>query len=71
VTDLDDAVRLLRQAIFALEHRLEGPSLRQRVLHMSSEMSPVPEITFAGPVDVACPRRRETSCSRCCGRHSG
>jgi len=32
VTDLDDAIRLLRQAIFGLEHRLGRLSLRQQVL---------------------------------------
>ncbi len=55
VTDLDDAIRLLRQAIFGLENRLDGPSLRQRVLQLCSELSPAPEITFAGPVDAALP----------------
>jgi signal transduction histidine kinase len=53
VTDLDDAIRLLRQAIFGLEHRLGPLSLRQQVLRLCADMSPVPEITFAGPVDEA------------------
>ncbi len=55
VADLDDAIRLLRQAIFGLERRLDDPSLRQRVLQLCGELSPVPEITFAGPVDAALP----------------
>ncbi len=53
VDDLDDAIRLLRQAIFGLESRLDGPGLRQQVLRLCAHLSPVPEITFAGPVDDA------------------
>ena len=53
VTDLDDAIRLLRQAIFGLERRLDRASLRQQVLRLCAGLSPVPEITFAGPVDDA------------------
>jgi hypothetical protein len=51
--DRDDAIRLLRQAIFGLEQRLDGLGVRQRVLRMCAGLSPVPEITFAGPVDDA------------------
>ena len=53
MTDLDDAIRLLRQAIFGLERRLDRGSLRQQVLRLCAGLSPVPEITFAGPVDDA------------------
>ena len=53
VADLDDAIRLLRQAIFGLENRMATQGLRHRVLHLCAEVSPVPEITFAGPVDDA------------------
>jgi signal transduction histidine kinase len=55
VDDLDDAIRLLRQAIFGLESRLDGLGLRQQVLRLCAGLSPVPEITFAGPVDDALP----------------
>jgi len=55
VDDLDDAIRLLRQAIFGLENRLDGMGLRQQVLRLCADLSPVPEITFAGPVDDALP----------------
>jgi signal transduction histidine kinase len=55
VADLDDAIRLLRQAIFGLENRLAAQGLRQQVLRLCAEVSPVPEITFAGPVDEALP----------------
>ena len=53
VADLDDAVRLVRQAIFGLENRLATEGLRHRVLQLCADVSPVPEITFAGPVDEA------------------
>jgi hypothetical protein len=55
VTDLDDAIRLLRQAIFGLERRLDAGGLRQQVLHLCAGLSPVPEITFTGPVDDCLP----------------
>jgi signal transduction histidine kinase len=55
VTDLDDAIRLIRQAIFGLENRLSGDGLRQRVLQLCAGQSPVPEIIFSGPIDNALP----------------
>ena len=56
VADLDDAIRLLRHAIFGLENRVADQGLRQQVLRLCAGVSPVPEITFAGPVDQALPR---------------
>lgn len=53
VGDLDHAVRLLRDAIFGLEHRLQGRGLRQDILTLCGELSPVPEVSFSGPVDGA------------------
>jgi signal transduction histidine kinase len=53
VADLDDAIRLLRQAIFGLENRMATEGLRHRILQLCGEVSPVPEITFTGPVDDA------------------
>ena len=55
IDDLDDTIRLLRQAIFGLENRPDQPSLRQQVLRLCADVSPVPEITFTGPVDDALP----------------
>ena len=55
VSDLDDAVRLLRRAIFGLEHRLDAQALRQQVLRLCVNVSPVPEVTFVGPVDDVLP----------------
>lgn len=56
VFDLDDAIRLLRQAIFGLERRLETLGPRQQVPHLCAGLAPVPEITFTGPVDDCLPR---------------
>jgi signal transduction histidine kinase len=55
IADLDDAVRLLRQAIYGLESRMAPQGLRHQVLQLCADISPVPEITFAGPVDEALP----------------
>lgn len=53
IAELDDAIRLLRHAIFGLESRLERLGLRQQVLRLCAGVSPVPEISFTGPVDDA------------------
>jgi signal transduction histidine kinase len=55
VTELDDAIHLLRQVIFGLETRPDSQGLRQQVLKVCGDVSPVPEITFTGPVDSALP----------------
>ena len=57
VADLDDAIRLLRQAIFGLENRMATQGLRHQVLHLCADVSPVPEITFAG-TGRRCPASR-------------
>jgi signal transduction histidine kinase len=51
IDELDQAVRLLRDAIFGLEQRPEDLRLRQEVMHLCGGLSPAPEITFSGPVD--------------------
>jgi signal transduction histidine kinase len=51
VDELDQAVRLLRNAIFGLEQRPEDRRLRQEVMDLCGDLSPAPEITFSGPVD--------------------
>jgi hypothetical protein len=53
ITDLDGAIRLLRQAIFGLENRMTTEGLQHQILRLCAEMSPVPAITFAGPVNDA------------------
>lgn len=53
VDELDQAVQTLRNTVFALDHRLQGHGVRQDVLALCAELSPVPEISFSGPVDGA------------------
>jgi len=53
VADLDRAIKLVREAIFGLEHRLQAPGLREDVLDLCGGLTPVPEVTFSGPVDDA------------------
>src|SRR5215831_11931029 len=53
VADLDRVVRLVRQAIFGLGHEEPGRGLRLDVLDLCGRLTPVPEVTFSGPVDGA------------------
>ena len=53
VADLDRAVRLVRQAIFGLEHESPDRGLRLDVLDLCGRLTPAPEVTFKGPVDGA------------------
>jgi signal transduction histidine kinase len=50
---LDDAVRLTREAVFAPEQRPRGRGLRAEIVTLCESLSPVPEISFRGPVDAA------------------
>ena len=70
VADLDDAIRLLRQAIFGLESRMAPEGLRHQVLRLCADVSPVPEITFAGPVDEALLPQDAEGLLGCCGPRS-
>jgi signal transduction histidine kinase len=51
--ELDQVLRLLRDTVFGLEHRLRDRGLRQEILELCGGLSPVPEISFTGPVDGA------------------
>ena len=53
--DLDQALRLIRDTIFGLEQRLRDRGLRQEILDLCGGLSPVPVVSFAGPVDGALP----------------
>jgi len=53
VDDLDQAIRAIRDTVFGLEHKMQGRGLRQQILDLCGELSPVPEISFSGPVDRA------------------
>jgi signal transduction histidine kinase len=61
VHNLDEAIRLLRQSIFGLEHGLPEQGLRRSILDVSNELTPalglVPEITLDGPIDTEVPPR--------------
>jgi predicted amino acid-binding ACT domain protein len=52
VDELDQTVRILRDAIFALEQRPEERGLRQEIMELCAQLSPAPEISFTGPVDT-------------------
>jgi len=51
--DLDQVLRMTRDAVFGLEERLQGHGLRAEIVALCDEMSPVPEVSFTGPVDGA------------------
>ena len=53
VTELDQTVRMLRDAIFGLEQRPGERGLRQQIMDLVSGLNPAPEISFSGPVDTA------------------
>src|SRR6201996_2582375 len=52
VTELDQTVRMLRDAIFGLEQRPGERTLRQQIMALGGDMSPAPEVSFSGPVDT-------------------
>ena len=52
VDELDQTVRMLRDAIFALEQRPGERGLRQEIMEICAQLSPAPEISFTGPVDT-------------------
>lgn len=49
--DLDRVVRLLRDTVFGLGRRTPERGLRQEILDLCGGLSPVPEVSFAGPID--------------------
>jgi signal transduction histidine kinase len=51
--NLDEVLRLTREAVFGLEQRLRSRGLRAEVLALCSGISPVPEVSFTGPADDA------------------
>jgi len=52
IEDLDETVRMLRDAIFGLEQRPSDRGLRQEITDLCAQLSPAPEISFTGPVDA-------------------
>jgi hypothetical protein len=57
---LDQVLRLTRDAVFGLEHRLQGRGLRAEIGALVDQVSPAPEISFTGPVDGALDPARTT-----------
>ncbi|MFB7845192.1 GAF domain-containing protein [Microbacterium sp. NPDC056052] len=54
IEELDATITDIRTAIFALRsHGTSETGLRGRLLELVSAMTPMPRITFAGPVDLA------------------
>ena len=53
IGDLDHLVQVLRDTVFDLETRLNRAGLRTGILHLCEQLSPVPDVTFRGPVDDA------------------
>jgi signal transduction histidine kinase len=51
--DLDEVLRLTRDAVFGLERQLRGRGLRAEIVALCDEVSPVTEVSFTGPVDGA------------------
>jgi signal transduction histidine kinase len=52
VDELDQTVRMIRDAIFGLEQRPTERGLRQEITDVCAQLSPAPEISFSGPVDA-------------------
>ena len=51
--ELDEVLRLVRDAVYGLEQRLRGRGLRQEIVDLCDGLFPAPEISFTGPVDGA------------------
>ena len=58
VEELDQTVRMLRDAIFGLEQRPGDRSVRQEIMDLCAQLSPAPEISFSGPVDAVAAQTR-------------
>lgn len=55
IEDLDDVIRVLRDAVFGLDHQPGDRGLRARILFLCEQLSPAPDVSFRGPVDGALP----------------
>lgn len=50
---LDQLIKIVRNAVFALETGLKQQGLRAGIVQLCDQLSPVPDVTFRGPVDGA------------------
>lgn len=55
IGDLDHLVQVIRDTVFDLKARLNGAGLRAGIVRLCERLSPVPDVTFRGPVDGALP----------------
>jgi hypothetical protein len=55
VHDLDHVVHIIRDTVFHLEDRRRGRGLSAGIVRLCEQLSPVPDVTFHGPVDGALP----------------
>lgn len=53
VEDLDRVVKMIRDAVFHRSVRRQGGGLRAGIVRLCEQLSPVPDVTFHGPVDGA------------------
>jgi hypothetical protein len=67
VDDLDDAVVILRDSVYGLEHCLKGRGLRAEILQLYEELHLAPELSFTGPVEGALPPAPGPGSWSCCG----
>ena len=51
VTEIDEAIRALRNSIFEFERTVPDTGLRAEVVGMFAQADPAPEVTFSGPID--------------------
>lgn len=53
ITDLDHVIRVVRNAVFALQARSQDHRLRAQIMRLSEQFPAVPDVSFRGPVDGA------------------
>jgi signal transduction histidine kinase len=53
VSDLDQVLRLTRDAVYGLDQRTQSRGLRAEIVALCERMSPSPEVSFSGQVDGA------------------
>jgi two-component system, NarL family, sensor histidine kinase DevS len=51
IDDLDHVVHIIRDTVFGLEAHLQVRGLRAGIMDLCEGLSPVPDVTFHGPVD--------------------
>ncbi len=51
INDLDQVVRVVRDTVFGLEAHLNVLGLRAGIVRLCEQLSPVPDVSFQGPVD--------------------